>query len=301
MPDGNLMGLIRDITERKEAETALRKSHESLEHKVAERTGELRAALIRAEAADQLKSAFLANMSHELRTPLNSIIGFTGIILQGMAGPLNAEQTKQLGIVQTSGRHLLELINDVLDLSKIEAGQLEIGAEAFRLRESLERVTALVKPLADEKGLVMSTVAPPGACEMVSDQRRVEQIMLNLLNNAIKFTERGGVTLTAEMDAKIGTPPIAAVRLRVADTGIGIKTEDMATLFQPFRQIDTGLARQHEGTGLGLAICRRLATLLGGEIVARSEWQKGSEFSVMLPMGRAASTPNEIHHPDHRG
>jgi PAS domain S-box-containing protein len=295
-----LVGVGIDLTERKEAEEArwasearywdlLRQSNATLEQKVAQRTEELQAALIQAEAADRLKSAFLATMSHELRTPLNSIIGFTGIILQGMAGPLTAEQSKQLGMVKSSGRHLLELINDVLDLSKIEAGEMEIGREAFDLRKSLDRVAGLVKPQADKKKLSIAIVAPAAVCGMVSDRRRVEQILLNLLNNAIKFTERGGVTLTAEPEAEIGTPPVPAVRLRVADTGIGVKPEDMATLFQPFRQIDTGLARRHEGTGLGLAICRRLATLLGGEIVARSEWQRGSEFIVTIPLNRPGS------------
>jgi PAS domain S-box-containing protein len=281
-----------DITDRKRAESALRKLNETLEFEVAARTGELQAALVRAEAADRIKSAFLATMSHELRTPLNSIIGFTGIVLQGLAGPLNAEQTKQLGMVRTSARHLLDLINDVLDLSKIEAGQLEVRAEPFDLRDSLERVAALVRPLADKKGLALSIVAPPALGEMVSDRRRVEQLLLNLVNNSIKFTEHGRVTIAAELVADY-KPPLAqtcrpAVCLRVTDTGIGIRPADLATLFQPFRQIDTGISRRHEGTGLGLAICRRLATLLSGEISARSEWSQGSEFSVIIPMDGTA-------------
>jgi signal transduction histidine kinase len=223
-----------------------------------------------------------------LRTPLNSIIGFTGIVLQGLAGPLNAEQTKQLGMVRGSARHLLELINDVLDISKIEAGQLEVRAEPFDLAASLERVVASVKPLAEQRGLTLTVVVPPAPGEMISDRRRVEQILLNLLNNALKFTERGGVSLTVEhvpdFRAEPDAAPRPAVRLRVADTGIGIRPEDLATLFQPFRQIDTGLTREHEGTGLGLAICRRLALLLGGTISATSVWSQGSEFTVLLPL-----------------
>ncbi|HEV2694861.1 MAG TPA: PAS domain S-box protein [Verrucomicrobiae bacterium] len=293
MPDGNIMAMIRDITERKRAEQALRVLNQTLELEVAARTSDLQAALVRAEAADRIKSAFLATMSHELRTPLNSIIGFTGIVLQGLAGPLNAEQTKQLGMVRNSSRHLLELINDVLDLSKIEAGQLEIRAEPFTLRDSLERVIALVKPLADKKSLKLSIVALPGLGEIFSDRRRVEQLLINLVNNAIKFTERGDVTVTAEKIAayqsSADAPPQPAIRLRVTDTGMGIKPEDLATLFQPFRQIDSGMNRQHEGTGLGLVICRRLATLLGGEISARSEWSKGSEFTVTLPVQKPAT------------
>jgi len=289
---------LRDVTERKRAETALRVLNRTLELEVAARTRDLQTALTRAEASDRLKSAFLATMSHELRTPLNSIIGFTGIVLQGLAGPVNAEQSKQLGMVRSSARHLLELINDVLDLSKIEAGQLEVRIGPFDLRESLERVTALVKPLVEKKGIALSVITPPDLGEMASDRRRVEQILLNLLNNAIKFTEHGHVTATVEMDAAYkpwsGAIPQPAVRLRVADTGIGIRPEDLATLFQPFRQIDTGIARQHEGTGLGLVICRRLAALLGGEISVTSEWSKGSEFTVIIPIQKP--TPNETHH-----
>lgn len=278
---------LNDITARKQAEQQLREARDGLELKVAERTAELQTALVRAEAADRLKSAFLATMSHELRTPLNSIIGFTGLVLQGLAGPLNAEQTKQLGMVRGSARHLLELINDVLDISKIEAGQLEVRADPFDLGESIERVTASVRPLAEKKALQLSVVAPLGLGIVVGDRRRVEQVLLNLLHNAIKFTERGRVTLTVTtLDTyrpAPGTAPRPAVQLRVSDTGIGLRPEDLTSLFQPFRQIDSGLARQHEGTGLGLAICRRLATLMGGEITASSEWSKGSEFTVVLP------------------
>jgi PAS domain S-box-containing protein len=294
MPDGNLMGMIRDITERKRAETALRELNETLEHRVVERTSEMQAAVARAEAADRVKSAFLATMSHELRTPLNSIIGFTGILCQGLAGPLNPEQSKQLGMVRGSARHLLELINDVLDISKIEANQLEVGCLPFDLPASLARVIASVRPLAEKKGLELVSHIHPGLDGMSGDRRRVEQVLLNLLNNAIKFTERGGVTLTAEPVADYQPAPDAAprpvVRLRVTDTGMGIKPADLASLFQPFRQIDTGLARQHEGTGLGLAICRRLASLMGGEILAASKWSQGSEFTVILPLQKVCQS-----------
>lgn len=284
----------RDVTERREAEQAIRELNASLELRVAERTAELERALIRAEAADRLKSAFLATMSHELRTPLNSIIGFTGILVQELAGPLNPEQAKQLGMVQGSARHLLELINDVLDISKIEAGQLEVRAEAFDLAASIERVTASIAPLVEKKNLALVSNVPANLPEMVSDRRRVEQILINLLNNAVKFTDDGQVTLTVECitDHPDGTggAPRPSLRLCIEDTGIGIKEEDLAVLFQPFRQIDTGLSRQHEGTGLGLAICRRLVTLLGGSIKAESTWQQGSRFTVVLPL-QAEPTP----------
>ncbi|TDU66454.1 PAS domain S-box-containing protein [Prosthecobacter fusiformis] len=288
VPEG-IFVLSIDITERHQAEKALRDLNESLELKVIERTGQLQQALVRAEAADRLKSAFLATMSHELRTPLNSIIGFTGILLQGLAGPLNPEQNKQLGMVRGSARHLLELINDVLDISKIEAGQLEVRVEQFPLPDSIERVLASLKPLAEKKRLSLICHLSPEIGTVTGDRRRVEQILINLLNNAIKFTEHGSVTLTTEMET---TGPCPVLRLSVADTGMGIKEEDLNNLFQPFRQIDTGLARQHEGTGLGLAICRRLIALMGGEISASSEWGKGSLFTVTLPQKpKPASQP----------
>jgi PAS domain S-box-containing protein len=288
-----ILSIGTDITERRKAEQAVRELNASLEHRVTERTAELQTALVRAEAADRLKSAFLATMSHELRTPLNSIIGFTGTVLQGLAGPLNEEQKKQLGMVRGSARHLLELINDVLDLSKIEAGQLQVRAEPFDLRASLERTAALVKVLADKKGLLLTTAVAPGVGEILSDRRRVEQIVLNLLNNAIKFTDHGDVTLTAGLVTDFrpspDAPPQRAVRIAVADTGIGIREEDIATIFLPFRQVDSGLSRLHEGTGLGLVICRRLATLLGGEISVGSEWARGSEFTFTLPLQKTTA------------
>jgi len=272
---------VRAEKERQEAVVALRRLNESLERKVAERTEELQVALVQAEAADRIKSAFMAAMSHELRTPLNSIIGFTGILLQELAGPLNPEQTKQLGMVRGSARHLLGLINDVLDLSKIEAGQLEVHAEPFDVAQLVQQVVESVRPQADAKGLSLAVRNGTDVGVMVSDRRRVEQVLLNLVSNAIKFTEEGSVTVEAEREDGL-------VRLRVVDTGVGIHSEDMVLLFQPFRQVDTGMTRKHEGTGLGLAICRRLSRLMGGDVAATSEWSQGSEFCVTLPVERTA-------------
>lgn len=272
-----ILSVGTDVTEKRRADDAIRELNATLEVRVAQRTAELAVAKDRAEAADRVKSAFLATMSHELRTPLNSIIGFTGIMLQQLAGPLNAEQRKQLGMVQESSRHLLALINDVLDISKIEAGQLEVACMRFNLRDSIVKAVEAVRPMADARGLTLRADIAPGIGSIVSDPRRVEQILLNILNNAIKFTDAGSVTLAAEL-----LPD--AVRIAVTDTGIGIKPEDLAGLFQPFRQVDTGLSRQHEGTGLGLAICRRLAEMLGGTVEATSVWGAGSEFTITLPL-----------------
>jgi PAS domain S-box-containing protein len=198
-----LIGVGIDISERKRVEEALRELNESLERKVAERTADLQIALAQAKAADRTKSAFLATMSHELRTPLNSIIGFSGIMLQGLAGELNPEQNKQLGMVRGSARHLLDLINDVLDISKIEAGELEVSFKAFDIKASIERVVASITPMAQKKNLALSVDLKNLPDAFISDQRRVEQMLLNLLSNAVKFTEKGSVKLSAEISSQL--------------------------------------------------------------------------------------------------
>lgn len=286
-PDGIAI-FFSDVTERKRAERELEQHRLHLEQLVLTRTAELEQARDRAQSADRIKSAFLATMSHELRTPLNSIIGFTGVLQQGLAGPLTAEQRKQLGMVRASARHLLALINDVLDISKIEAGQLAVEREPFDLRASIEKAVASVRPQADAKGLALHLRIADGIGTMTGDARRVEQVLLNLLSNALKFTDRGAITVTAEPLPGPGGGDAAgrrpAVRIRVDDTGCGIRPEDMARLFRPFEQIDGGLTRQHDGTGLGLAISQRLAALMGGAIEAESRWQQGSRFALTLPL-----------------
>jgi len=246
---------------------------------VAERTAELAIARDRAEQADRLKSAFLATMSHELRTPLNSIIGFTGILLMGLVGPLTAEQEKQLNMVQDSARHLLELINDVLDISKIEAGQVELAHDPFDMQATIRKSLEKISPLAEKKGLAVKAEIDPAVGPIVGDRRRTEQILINLLSNAVKFTEQGDVRLEARVEG-------GWLVTRVIDTGIGIRPEDLDMLFKPFRQVDTGTTRQYEGTGLGLSICKRLAESMGGSIQVQSEWGKGSCFVLTLPLER---------------
>jgi PAS domain S-box-containing protein len=272
-----LIGMGIDITQRRQVEEELRKLNLELEQRIAARTEELAAAMIKAQESDRIKSAFLATMSHELRTPLNSIIGFTGVILRGLAGPLNEEQNLQLNMIRDSAHHLLALINDVLDISKIEAGQLEIFKRPFNMRQAIESVLRIVQPLAYKKNLELRTAIGSSVDTINNDRRRVEQVLINLVNNAIKFTERGEVSIECQIRA-------GWLETSVHDEGIGIKPEDMERLFKPFQQIDTGLARGHEGTGLGLAICKRLVTIMGGEITVESQWGVGSTFKFTLPI-----------------
>jgi len=263
-----ILSIGTDITKLVEAEKELR-----------ETMAELDRAKLRAESADRLKSAFLATMSHELRTPLNSIIGFTGILIQRLGGPLNEEQDKQLHMVYASAKHLLDLINDVLDISKIEAEQLNVVQESFDLVASIEKVMKSSQPLADKKGIEFTASIAPGVGLIKSDCRRVEQILLNLISNAIKFTEQGFVRMNCEINNH-------QVIISVRDSGIGIKPEDMGLLFSAFRQIESGITRKYDGTGLGLSICKKLAHLLGGEIQVESLWGKGSTFTFILPQER---------------
>ena len=225
-----------------------------------------------------MKSEFLANMSHELRTPLNGIIGFTEFLVDEKPGLLNMKQKEYLNDVLNSGRHLLQLINDILDLAKVEAGKMELAIEEFPLRTVINEVSSVVGPSVRKKNLAYEVDVSPGIDTVRLDQQKVKQILYNLLSNATKFTKEGGkVRLVAQpMDTTL-------LRLQVTDTGIGIRSEDLRKLFVEFQQIDAGADRQFQGTGLGLALTKRIVELLKGTIAVDSEPGRGSTFSVVLP------------------
>jgi len=232
---------------------------------------------IRLKELDQLKSMFLASMSHELRTPLNSIIGFTSWLLMGMEGDLNEEQKEQLSMVKSSANLLLDLINDILDISKIEAGKVDLDIEKFEIAEVVNDVVNSVLPLVKDKGLNLIYNVPEGII-INNDKRRIKQILMNLVSNAIKFTDQGNVKIEGKLLTNKDLEVI------VSDSGIGIKKEDMEKLFKPFQQIDMSSTRRHAGTGLGLHLSKKLLNLLQGDISVKSQFGKGSEFKFIIPI-----------------
>jgi signal transduction histidine kinase len=230
------------------------------------------------EAASRHKSEFLANMSHELRTPLNAVIGFSEVLLQRMFGELNDKQDEYLKDIYASGQHLLSLINDILDLSKIEAGRMELAPAPFHLPTALENAVTLVKERAGRHGIVLQVDVDPRLGEVVGDERKIKQVLLNLLSNAVKFTPEGGrISLKASRTD-------GAVEIAVTDTGIGIAPEDQAAIFEEFRQVGTDETRKQEGTGLGLTLAKKFIELHGGRIWVESELGRGSTFTFTLPV-----------------
>jgi len=230
------------------------------------------------EAASRHKSEFLANMSHELRTPLNAVIGFSEVLLQRMFGELNDKQDEYLKDIYASGQHLLSLINDILDLSKIEAGRMELTPAPFYLPSALENAVTLVKERAARRGIALELDLDPRLGELVGDERKVKQVLLNLLSNAVKFTPEGG-RITLRAGQRDG-----AVEVAVTDTGIGIAPEDQAAIFEEFRQVGSDETRKQEGTGLGLTLAKKFVELHGGRIWVRSELGRGSTFTFTLPV-----------------
>jgi signal transduction histidine kinase len=217
-------------------------------------------------------------MSHELRTPLNAIIGFSEVLLERMFGDLNEKQAEYVEDVLSSGRHLLSLINDILDLSKIEAGRMELALAPFDLSQTLENAVTLVRERASRNGIALEMAVDERLGDFVGDERKIRQILLNLLSNAVKFTPEGGrIGITA-------VPADGAVEISVSDTGIGIALEDQDAIFEEFRQVGSDYARKREGTGLGLTLAKKFVELHGGKIWVKSEVGKGSTFTFTLPV-----------------
>ncbi len=247
---------IRDVTERRRYEQAL-------------------------QEANRLKSVFVANMSHELRTPLNGIIGFSEFLIDEKPGPLNAKQKEYLGDVLNSGRHLLRLINDVLDLSKVEAGKMQLSPEIFAAQEAIEEVCSVLRPAADKGGITIRREIAADIGGVFLDRLKFMQMLYNLLSNGVKFNDPGGeVLVSAQRDG-------ASLRLQVRDTGIGMKSSDIQKLFVEFQQLDSSATRRFSGTGLGLALTKKIIEFQGGSIQVESQLGTGSTFTVMLPLPAA--------------
>ena len=270
------VAITKNITERKRAEEARHKAHNELEVRVAERTEELSQANIRLKGLDKLKSMFMASMSHELRTPLNSIIGFTGVMLQGIAGEITEEQRKQLTIVKNSSNHLLSMITDIIDLNKIEAGKIEVLIKETDIAKTIDEVLATFADKIRKKGLALKKNIPKKLI-ISTDEKRFKQILINLLDNAVKFTVEGSIKVYCRVKGE-------EIEISVKDTGPGIREEGIEELFRPFAQVDYEFKVKYGGPGIGLYLSKRIVELLGGKIWAESEFGKGSRFTFVLPI-----------------
>jgi PAS domain S-box-containing protein len=288
-----IVTILHDQTEAQEKERLyeeLKKASDLLEQKVRDATLELvrqnellQRQALELEAASSAKSQFLANMSHEFRTPLNAILGYTSMLLQGVSGPLPPPLERQLRRIDSNAKHLLTIINDILDIARIEAGKMPLNLGKFAIADLVKEVLAEVEPLIAKAKLTVKTELARQIQPIRSDRAKVKQILMNLISNALKFTPQGSVTVSVQPNKRRGE-----IWISVADTGIGIADGDREAVFQDFRQVDNSPTRQYGGTGLGLAICRRLATVLGGDISLASRIGKGSTFTLVLPTKGAA-------------
>ncbi len=285
-----VIGVIVDVTERRQAEAELEQHRHHLEELVRARTADLSIAKEAAEAANRAKSTFLANMSHELRTPMNAIIGLAGILWRHSDDPV---QRDKLGKITNAANHLLRLLNDILDLAKIDAERLTLEKIPFRIGSITANVESLVSDKLDAKRLCLQNDIPKRLLEMdvIGDPLRLQQILLNLVSNSIKFTEQGGITIgtTIEQESAVDI----RLQMSITDTGIGIPEDALKRIFAPFEQADSSTTRQHGGTGLGLAISQRIVRLMGGDIEASSSLGQGSTFKFSLHLDKADLTTNQ--------
>ena len=292
---GELTAVVTILHDRREAiEKAklyeqLKRASDELERKIQAATADiaqqnelLRRQAIELEQASQLKSQFLANMSHEFRTPLNAILGYTSMVLQGLGGPIEPGAKRQLRRIESNGRHLLTIINEILDISRIEAGRMPLQISRLRIPDLVTEVKAELEPIIIRSKIAVSSQLDKDLPILVTDRQKVKQILLNLLSNALKFTHHGNVTITARR-----YPRERAVTVSVTDTGIGIAPADQEKIFEDFRQLDNSPTRAYGGTGLGLSICRRLAEMMDGRITVESQVGKGSTFTLTLPVKSA--------------
>jgi len=291
---GELTAIVSILHDRREAMEkaalyeALKQASDELEKKVHAATADiaqqnelLRRQAFELEQASALKSQFLANMSHEFRTPLNAILGYTSMLQQGVAGPLEPPVKRHLSRVASNGQHLLSIINEILDISRIEAGRMPLQISRFKVPELVGEVIAELEPIIRRSKLAVTTDLPRDLKPIFNDRQKVKQIILNLLSNALKFTAQGSVSISARA---MHAPK--SIAISVADTGIGIAPEDHGRIFEDFKQLDNSPTRAYGGTGLGLSICRRLADIIGGEISVRSQLGKGSTFTLTLMHSR---------------